>query len=410
MTQGLGTVGQRSGRDVDFQYFGSVNGIYDTGLSPFTLDTDGKLLKPDPVWGVELAYGAYGRHNFRRSLIGLDYSGNYRKYSGITFLDGNNQNLAFQYSVQASRRWLLDTRIDTGTQVFGTAFGPAFPNSGDPVDSTSMLFDNRTSYISGSVNATYLLSSRTAVTMSGNGSKVDRAAAQLAGTIGYSAGASVRHQLSRDLFVSVSYQHTHFEFTRQYGNSSTNSYMMSFTKKFGRTWSASAGGGAFMSSVTALQLIPLPPELQEILGIPALPVVLNRDNVVPMFQLSLAKQLRRSSFSVGASRIITPGNGLYLTSRQDSVGGGYSYTGFRNMSVSFSAGWNRLNSLGQSLNPFLQFNAGANLSYNLGRGLNLTAMYGFRHQDVITGNYLNTSSRVMFGIAYSPKGIPISFH
>ena len=117
---------------MDFRYFASVNGIYDTGLSPFQLDSDGKLLKPDPVEGVEIGYGAYGSHNFRRSRLGLDYTGSYRNYTNNLNYDGNSQQLALGYSLQASRRWMLDMRADAGTQIYGTAFGPAYPGSGNP--------------------------------------------------------------------------------------------------------------------------------------------------------------------------------------------------------------------------------------------------------------------------------------
>ena len=157
--------------------------------------------------------------------------------------------------------------------------------------------------------------------------------------MGYNATASIQHQLSRDFFVSVSYYHTHYDFTRQFGNSDSNNYMISFTKNFGRTWSATIGGGAFTSSVTSLQLIPLPPDLQEILGIPALPVISHHDNVLPLYQISLSKQFRKSSVNASASSMINQGNGLYLTSRQESIGGSYAYTGFRHFSLSAGVGW-----------------------------------------------------------------------
>lgn len=410
LTQGLGTVGQRSGGDVDLRFFVGATGVYDTGITAFALDEDGKLLRPDPLYGVETVWGAYGRHYFRRSFIGLDYSGNYRRYANSSSFGGTNHQLSAEYAIQVSRRWVLDFRGDAGTQVFGTAFGSSFPNTGSPVDSNNLLFDNRTSYLQGGLQATYLLSNRTSVTMGGSGYLIRRDAQTLPGVNGYTLTGAIQHQVSRDTFVGINYSHTGFSYPSLYGSSTNNTYMASITHKFARTLSVTIGGGAFMSSVVGTQNILLDPILAELLGIPFIPVAFERNNTFPMAQASVTKQFRRSSFSANASRMISAGNGLYLSSRQDSVGAGYAYTGFRRVGLSASVNWSKMGALAQQLPPFQQFNSTARLTYNLGHGFNLSGAYNFRHQDINTGPYLTNSSRVSFGIMYSPSNIPLSFH
>lgn len=407
---GFGTVGQRAGADVNLRFFGGATGIYDTGLVPATVDADGKLLKPDPLFGVETTWGIYGKHPFRRSSLGLDYSGNYRRYTNIADYNGANQQLAAEYGIQASRRLFLNFRGDAGTQTFGTVFGPAFPGSDAPVDSGSMLLDNRMTFWQGSANATYLITQRTSASFGGGGYAIRRELPALPDVNGVTAHGSIQHQLSPRTVVSVQYSFAHFKFLGTTGETNNNTYLANVSHKLTPTLSISGGGGAFLTLNVGTMNIPLPPELAEILGVPFIPVPFRRNSTLPMYQASISKQFRRSILSAGAGRTVIPGNGVYLTSRQESVSGGYSYAGFRRLSLSTSAQWIRMTAMMQELPIFSQFNITGNISYQLGAGFNLTGSYAYRHQGVSVGTFLTDSSRISFGIMYSPGNIPLSFH
>jgi hypothetical protein len=408
LTNGLGTVGQRSGNDVDLRLFGSVTGIYDTGISPIQVDAAGNQVRPDPAFGVELGYGAYGRHAFRHSFFGINYAGGYRHYSGNSY-GGNNQQLSVEYAFQPLRRLVIDATANAGTQIFGTAFGPAYPGSGTP-DANLLLFDNRTNYFGATVTGTYLLNRTTSIFASGSANTVHRQSQGLSDSTGYNAAGGIQHQFNRNTFVTLSYTHLHYSFNGVRGESNTNSYTISFMRRFARTWTASVSGGAFQTSVSYLQLVELPPYLAEILGVASLPILVNQQSTVPTIQLFLSKQYRRSNFSASAGRVISPGNGLYLTSKQDNIGAGYSYSGIQRVGLSAAISWNQMNSLGQNLSAFRQLTSSLNVGYFVGHGFNLTATYNYRHQVTGSSTYLTNSSRVVFGIAYSPGNIPISFH
>lgn len=133
LTQGSGGIGQRSGNDVDLKYFVNGTGIYDTGITPYAV-SNGKLVKPGGLFGVELGFGSYGRHSFRRSTLGLDYNGNYRHYSSASGYDGTNQQLGLNYTYQKSRKLSFDFVASAGTQSFGTAFGNFYGGEGYSAD------------------------------------------------------------------------------------------------------------------------------------------------------------------------------------------------------------------------------------------------------------------------------------
>src|SRR5438477_7585737 len=89
LSRGAGDIGTRSGQDVDLRFFASATGIYDTGILPYSVDGNGKLITVGGVYGTEFAIGAYGTHNFHHARLGLDYRGTYRHYSEQTFFDGS---------------------------------------------------------------------------------------------------------------------------------------------------------------------------------------------------------------------------------------------------------------------------------------------------------------------------------
>jgi len=161
--------------------------------------------------------------------------------------------------------------------------------------------------------------------------------------------------------------------------------------------------------VQGIQSTALDPSIAALLGIGSVQTIFYKENIMPMGTVSLGKQLRRASWNLNYGRTVTPGNGVYLTSRQETYGAGYSYTGIRRLSFSTNFGVTNLGSLGLDLRPYRQITGGASLSYNLGAGFNLNAGYARRHQDIQANSFQQNSSRVSVGIYFSPGSIPISF-
>lgn len=409
LTNGIGTVGQRSGEDVDLRLYASAVGVYDTGLAPFAVDSSGKLVQPEGQAGTELTLGAYGRHSFRRSVFGVDYNGNYRYYPNIRGYNGTNQQVGVQYTVQKSRRLLFDFRADGSSQVFGTAFGPSFGSDG-AFDSNSLLFDNRTNYLNGSVTANYALSNRTMITMNGTGYTVRREAASLADVNGYTASGGIRHQVNRRTIIGATYQHIHYGYSQTFGQSDVELYSGLLMHTFGRRFTVQLSGGLYTSAVKGVQNTAVDPAIAALLGVGSIQTAFYKENNLPMAEARLSYQFRRSVLNGGYTLSINAGNGVYLTSRQEGFFAGYSYTGFRRFSLSILGDVSNMKSLGQTIQAYRQANGMATINYHLGKGLNLTGGYGRRFQDIQGNVYRQNSSRVMFGLSYSPSNIPISFH
>jgi len=410
LSTGTGGVGQRSGQDVNLRFLGNATGVYDTGLTPYAITKERTLVQPEGLYGVEVGLGGYGRHTFRRSQLGLDYSGNFRHYPSASTYDGSNQQLRLEYIVEKSRRLRFDFNQSAGTQNFGTALGSSFGGGDVIVDSSSILFDNRTSYLQSSMTTRYAMTGRTTLSMGGSYYTVHRSASALVGVNGYTLQGSIEHQTSRTNKIGVAYQHTHYDFPRAFGETDINMYMGTWSSSFGRSWTLGLSAGVFTAAVQGVQSTALDPDIAALLGIGNLQTIFYRENIIPTGQINLMKRFRRANWNAQYNRTVTPGNGVFLTSRQETYGSGFSYTGLRRWSFSASGNVAKLSSLGLDLQPFSQISGSASISYNLGAGFNLTAGYLRRHQDLAISTFRKDSSRTSIGIVFSPGELPISFH
>jgi hypothetical protein len=84
---GVGTIGSRSGEQVDLRYYFGVSGVVDTSLVPVSIDSHGNLTVIPTLYGVEVTGGVYGVHNWKRAQLGLNYVGSYTRYVNYDIYD-----------------------------------------------------------------------------------------------------------------------------------------------------------------------------------------------------------------------------------------------------------------------------------------------------------------------------------
>jgi hypothetical protein len=153
----------------------------------------------------------------------------------------------------------------------------------------------------------------------------------------------------------------------------------------------------------------LDPVIANILGVATTVQAYYTKTYVPSGTGELTRQFKSSYLSFYYSHGISPGNGVYLTSKQELAGASYTYTGVRKASLSLSGLYNSLASLGQTLTPYKYFSGGASASYAVTRALHLTARFDSRYQDITQLNTFKKSSyRASIGVAFSPGDIPLT--
>jgi hypothetical protein len=414
LSGGAGDIGTRSGAQVDLRYYFDVQGIYDTGLQPFAVNSKGDLVQINGLYGVQADVGVYGTHRSRQAALGLDFTGSFYDYVNDSSYNSASVNLMLGYTYQQSRRVVYDLRVVGGTSSLGYG-APGFygntPVTGtsDIVNTpTSLLFDNRIYYLEPTMEMTFIQTARTSYTFGGEGYFVRRDATGLASLNGYALQGTIKHRVTKNQTVGVTYSHTHYDFPPAFGQSDMNSAQLFFATSIGRRWTFSIGGGATQAEVQGIQQVTLNPVVAALLGVSFGQQTFYREDFYPAGKLSLNGRFKTYSVGITAAQSIAPGNGVYLTSNQQTASANYSYTGIRKWNFGLNAGYSKLAGIGQGIQNYAGFTGGVGITYSLTRALHITARADSRYQQIDVVGYNRTGYRASIGLAFSPGNVPLS--
>jgi hypothetical protein len=408
LSRGGNRPGQRGRSPVDFNIYGALRGTRDTGLIAAEVDETGAII-PQDMYGVQAEFGAYGAKNWRRSSIGLDYRGDYRKYSKNSGFDGSNQGLSLDYTFQPSRRTTLFARQTGGTsnRAFGGFAAPAFAAQSTYGVPLNEVYDTRTYFAQTSGGVSYRRSARSTYTATGDVFFVKRVDPGLIGTQGSRIGGIYDYRLSRSDTIGINYEFIRFEFPRIYGDTAAHMLGLKYDKRINRNLTLTLTGGAFRVETTGTQTVQLSPEIAAILGRPTTIAAFHRIVTSPLLQLAATYTLERSILNASYETGITPGNGVYITSRLNSVRAGYSYSGIRRLSIGVSAGYSTYTSLGLEMGDFSNLQGGGGLNYRLTEYLNLSCQADIRKFTSAEVKGRNGSS-ISIGLSFSPSRFPLA--
>ncbi|MGA3189924.1 MAG: hypothetical protein ABSF22_22695 [Bryobacteraceae bacterium] len=409
LSSGATGIGTRSGQAVDLRFYAGVNGVYDSSIQPVALNANGTLTTINGLYGVEASVGLYGTHAWHTALLGIDYQGIFREYNGNSPYDGIDQFLTLGYTWQESRRMVIKAQVLAGTLSDGLGIGVVPDVSSNIVATpTTLLFDNRSYYLQGNLDLTYIESARTSFTFGGGGYEVWRQSAALVGVEGYNARGTVEHKLSKNTSIGFTYQRQHFSFPKVFGQADIDTGEIFVGTNIGRHWQLTVRGGVFHSEVSGLQEVQLNPVIAALLGQTATIQSFYRADYYPSGQATLTRRFKQASMNIFYGQTVSPGNGVYLTSKAQNGGAGYSYTGIRKVNLSISGGYSNLTAIGQQIAPYRTGFAGAGFTYSLPKSLHFVSRYDYRYQEIESLTYKHTGYRVTVGLSFSPGNVPLS--
>jgi hypothetical protein len=298
-----------------------------------------------------------------------------------------------------------------GSVTQGTSFGAYLPAVTDAiVTPASLLFDNRVDFLQSSLDVNFLKSDRTTFTFGGEGFGVWRKAPGLVGMRGYDLHGTIQHRVSQRTTLGVSYQHAHYDFPKAFGQSDINSFYGIWADQLSRFWTITVHGGVYQAEVEGLQQVAVDPAIAALLGVSTTVQTFYQKSLFPQWDVIINRKFEHANLSFQYSRGVSAGNGVYLTSRQDSGGASFSYTATRKWSFSVNGGYTRLEGIGQNLQPYSGFIGGTNVTYAITNPIHVIAEYDARHQEIVDATFRRTSDRASIGISFSPGDIPLAFH
>lgn len=409
LSRGAGTLMRGGGEAIRLRPFVRLTGFYDSGLTPFSLDPQGQVPEVNH-YGAAVEFGVLGYRQWRRTVLGADYRGNYRHYPAQTYFNGTDHHLALGVAHQVSRRVVMSLRQQAG--VFSRSFGiPDAQGFLDPYFSPTPrneLFDAQVYYLSSLGDVTFQMGRHWSSNLGGSGFVVRRRHASLIGVQGWIARGDVARRVGRNHAIGFDYDYVHFGFTRLFGTADGHGVGFNWAARLGRRWDFGVRAGAVRLEIKGLRRVTLDPVVAAILGQTTGIEAFHSLNYLGRGDARLSRVFRRSRLGFYYSRGIHPGNGIFLTSAAESAGVDFSYTGFRKWNLGASAGYSRLASLSEQLGSYVSYHAGGGVGYQMFRHTHFTARADARNFEIHGSSFRRTTYHVSIGLAFSPGEVPLS--
>ena len=385
-----------------------LNSVYDSGISR-EINPNGSLGSPLTLWGAQLTWGLSGRHYFRRDQVGMSYNGNWSQYSGSGGFTGMNQSITADYEHVLSRRLALNLS-GTGSilsQNYSLENQPVGPETISNINLASspniQIFDNGAKQFSSEADLTWQKSSRLSFSAGTSWFGIARDSPQLLGVTGNQARGDVNYRWSRKMTVGSYYSFSRYLYPHGVGNSATNTVGAIGSYAFNRTTQIRFRGGFSWVETLALQTVQINPLIAALLGVST--GIIDSYTTFRTTDLSgqFVKDFRGgATASLAYARGVSPGNGVYQTSRQESISASLTAKVFRTYTFQAGLGRDTLSAVGQVLGRYQSEygRVSLNKGYKRGIGLSLTAEY--RYFDVANLGFLRNQLRIASGITWSP--------
>ena len=403
-----GLLAQRGGKLIDLRLYGEITGVYDSALAP--APSQNGPVKALPDYGIESGAGVIGTRSWRHARLSLEYKGRFVQYARDSLLNGSDQFLDLAYSQFLRPHLTLDVKTIAGTTTLANGEFSYLPLTDTDLFAlpANELFDSRTNYVEPRVGITWQKTSRLSFEADAEGFVVRRQYLALAGLNGYSARAGAAYRLTRRQTVGATYQQTHFAFQRIFGDARLETVALDYSIALSRTLDLEIQIGGSRLNTSGLAEVSLDPAIAAIVGQNVAIVTFSRMLYVPLEAARLVRRFNHSSIIVSFSSGISPGNGVYLTSRQTEATAGFSYTGARRFTAALNAGYTRLATLGQTLPLYSNLMGGGGMTYRLSGDAYLELRYDYRHFSTQNQFYNLDSNRVSLGMAFSPGATPLA--
>lgn len=404
-----GATVQPVGKLLDLRFYADITGVYDSGLTPVEVNAQASSTNA-AGYGVEAGFGLVGSRKWEHDQLSVEYRGRFREYANDTLLNGTDQFLKLGYRHDFQRHLALNLKETAGTTTLANGEFAYLPLTNADLFAlpSNELFDNRTNYLESQADLTWDKTAQLSFEAGGEGFVVRRDSLALAGLNGYTAHANVVYRLTRHQTISAGFKYTSFDFERIFGGAALETAAIEYAVELGRHLDLALEAGGSRVDARGLTVAPIDPAIAAIIGESVATVTFSRVLYVPELQFQLVRRFRRSSLRLGFSDGVSPGNGVYLTSRLTSATLGYSYIGYRRLTLAANGGYSQLSTIGQTLGRYSNLEAGGAMTYRIAGDTHLEIRYDFRHYTTQNSFYKMDSNRVSLGLAYSPGDTPLS--
>ena len=400
--------------DTEFRPFLTVTGTYDTGLAGVAVNSEKQLVYSSSS-GVRLDGGITGTHSWEHTKIMLTYAGSVIHYFQLA-RDTTSQNLSLDIIHQFTPHVVLDVKesgalLSQNYSSLGqTGTSDASQSNAPAVD----FFNNRSTYLNTQADLIVQESARLSFDIGATGSLCRLRSSGLYGDTygnrGASARGDVQYRLSEFTTIGAVYNYWNYSYTGTVGNVDIHDASGTFAAKLSPQWEFSGYAGFARLESKFVQSIPLTPVVEQFLGISSEPAVLYGVQYIPIGTARLSRTFRTGVFSFTGEHTVTPGNGLFLTSKMIRGSLSYTYTGLRYWSFAAQALYERGTSLANATGTYGDFGGNVSVSRQIASGVHFVAGADVRrYQSPDIPLYNRIASNVHIGLGFVPGSVPLRF-
>jgi hypothetical protein len=366
--------------------------------------------------GASAAWSFGGNRVTRNDLFGFAYGGGLTVYGGGGSLNGLNQQFTLTYSHLFTRR-LTFSAVDSGSFLSANyalqnpipAAGATLANANLAVSPNLEPTDSSTKQFNSQMSLNWQQSARLSFNISTAYFAIVRSGAGLVGATGTQAQGGVNYRYSSRTTVGLYYSYGHNQYPQGLGSSDSTSAGLIYSFALNRTTHLSVRGGISSTEAIAETQVLLPPLVAFLLGTTTGIADVYHKNSTSEFSGSLAKSFGRNvSAALAIARGTSPGNGVLLTSTQQSISASMSAKFLRVYSLQLSAVNQSLTSIGQALSRSFRSDIASitvSRSYRSGLSVNFAVSYSYfgSHDPTLLPYQMHVSS----GVSWTPAHLKI---
>ena len=365
---------------------------------------------------VGLNWNLSGRHLWKRDQLGLTYTGNYSQYfaqNAFVNLSGINNSLNLDYSHIFTRH--LSFHVVESVQVLSQNYpleNPALQPGGNVANinlATSpniQLLNNTVRQSSTQASVTYRQTARLSYDASASYFIVGQTEPGLIGNRGQQFGGDLNYRWTSRATVGAYYSFTDYNYSHGVSHAASNGAGLIYSYAINRHMQLRTRAGLTQIKSRAYESVILPPELAAILGQSSSIVNASSNFSTTDVSVQLVRDFGKTrTASVAFARGESPGNGLLLTSVQETATAGFSSRFFRrrlpvNVGVTYSSLAATLQAnLGDLKSESVYFSTSRPLGHNISANFSVN----YSRYSVSGSTLTQDNLSISLGLGWSPR-------
>jgi hypothetical protein len=382
----------------DIYYAGIGNGTLNPSSASSRKNGNGEIFD----WNI------VGRRFWRHDQLGVSYYGDVT-HSPVNTGNASNQSLSLDYTHVLTRRLSL-TLTEFGS-VYSQNYTLAVPAFGlQTVSSINLasspniqIFDNGTRQFASQADLTWQKTAR----LSFNGGigyfAIERTGPGLIGVGGREAHGDVNYRLTRKTTIGTYYSFARYIFPHGSGSSDANALGLVYSYAFSKSMQLRLRVGSARVESIGLTVVPIDPVTAALLGQSAGIIDLYRKVYTGDFSGQFLKSFRKGTTVFGGwAKGLSPGNGVWQTSSQQSISAGASMKVAGGYIMTLGVSHDQLAALAQAVGKFKTDSGQVSISRTYRRGISFNLLASWRHYEIAAAGLVPTQLAISSGLTWSP--------